>query len=605
MLFCALRRWRTSILVAACALWLSACGGGDSAAPAPAPDPLASYRQQTLQWQACDPSVLGEGAASLITQMGERLRCASMRAPMDWSAPAHGDVQVALMRLAAGRPDVRQGALLFNPGGPGGDGLRYGLELWRAFGNGNPDSPLGSKQLRLLDEFDMVGFSPRGVGASTTLHCSTNELARRVGRAPAQLDAENLHNAAYNSRTMARACLNNPLAPHIHTEATARDMDLVRHLLGDQKLNFVGYSYGTWLGAWYASVFPERVGRLVLDSSVDFTDNFDAAFIGQVQARQRLHDAVLLPYAARHPQFFGLGSDAAQIGTQVQALQPQVQDVLYGELEEMFSSRGSAEVYLFTLNAARGLDAVLRQQPQPSQPEAVQQALQRYSFVPGQPKADDWTRNQANWLYATYRERWEEFRPKSIYLDPEAAVYRSVVCNDITGISDPQEWDAAITRAAAQAGVAFYELYTNLCPYWGGPRVAHPGIAPLRDMPLLTLQSQYDAATITENAQRFYAQLPGAWHVAVPGEYQHGLFPYADQCLDALVLDYLLEGPSLLPSARQLSCPMRPLRQDEVTLAAAGRKQAATAAVPTYRDPAWAQARIDTFKQGIDRMARP
>ena len=74
-----------------------------------------------------------------------------------------------------------------------------------------------------------------------------------------------------------------------------------------------------------------------------------------------LHDAVLLPYAARHPQFFGLGSDAAQIGTQVQALQPQVQDVLYGELEEMFSSRGSAEVYLFTLNAARGLDAVLRQ----------------------------------------------------------------------------------------------------------------------------------------------------------------------------------------------------------------------------------------------------
>lgn len=107
MLFCALRRWRTSTLVAACALWLSACGGGDSAAPAPAPDPLASYRQQTLQWQACDPSVLGEGSASLITQMGERLRCASMRAPMDWSAPAHGDVQVALMRLAAGRPEAR------------------------------------------------------------------------------------------------------------------------------------------------------------------------------------------------------------------------------------------------------------------------------------------------------------------------------------------------------------------------------------------------------------------------------------------------------------------------------------------------------------------
>ena len=80
----------------------------------------------------------------------------------------------------------------------------------------------------------------------------------------------------------------------------------------------------------------------------------------------RLHDAVLLPYAARHPQYFGLGSDAAQIGAQVQALSPQVQDVLYGELEKLFSSRSAADDYLFTVNGARGLDAVLRQQPRPS-----------------------------------------------------------------------------------------------------------------------------------------------------------------------------------------------------------------------------------------------
>ncbi len=79
-------------------------------------------------------------------------------------------------------------------------------------------------------------------------------------------------------------------------------------------------------------------------------------------------------------------------------------------------------------------------------------------------------------------------------------MYRSVVCNDVTGITDPQAWNAAITRTAAQSPVAFYELQTNLCPYWGGPRVAHPGIAPLKTMPLLTVQSQYDAATITENA---------------------------------------------------------------------------------------------------------
>ena len=132
---------------------------------------------------------------------------------------------------------------------------------------------------------------------------------------------------------------------------------------------------------------------------------------------------------------------------------------------------------------------MLRQQPQPSQPEAVQQALQRYSFVPraAQGRRLD---AQPGELHATYRERWEEFRPKSIYLDPEAAVYRSVVCNDITGISDPQEWDAAITRAAAQAGVAFTSCTPTCAPTGVARAWPIPGIAPLRDMPLLTLQSQ-------------------------------------------------------------------------------------------------------------------
>lgn len=593
-------RWAATLATALFAL--SGCGGSDG----PAPDPLAAYRTQTLAWQECDTTAVGVDISGYITAAGERLRCASVRVPMDWSAPERGDLQVAVMRLAAAQPQARQGALLFNPGGPGGDGLSYGLVLWSAFGNSNPQSPLGAQQLRLLDEFDMVGFSPRGVGSSTTLHCSTNALQRLVGRASAQLNADNLDNAAYNSRTMAQACLNNPITPYINTDATARDMDLVRHLLGDSKLNYVGYSYGTWLGAWYASIFPERVGRMVLDSSVDFTDNFDAAFIGQVQARQRLHDAVLLPYAARHPQYFGLGSDAAQIGAQVQALSPQVQDVLYGELEKLFSSRSAADDYLFTVNGARGLDAVLRQQPRPSAPETVQQALQAYTFVPDQPEPDQEARAQAEVLYSAYRERWEDYLPASIYLKPEDAVYRSVVCNDVTGITDPQAWNAAITRTAAQSPVAFYELQTNLCPYWGGPRVAHPGIAPLKTMPLLTVQSQYDAATITENAERFYAQLDGAWHIAVPGEYQHGLFPYQEPCLDGTVLGYLLEGPGSLPGQRHLRCPARPLAQDKKALEAAPAPQrAALATVPTYRDPAWAQARIDYFKQGVGRLARP
>ena len=145
-------RWAATLATALFAL--SGCGGSDG----PAPDPLAAYRTQTLAWQECDTTAVGVDISGYITAAGERLRCASVRVPMDWSAPERGDLQVAVMRLAAAQPQARQGALLFNPGGPGGDGLSYGLVLWSAFGDSNPQSPLGAQQLRLLDEFDMVGF---------------------------------------------------------------------------------------------------------------------------------------------------------------------------------------------------------------------------------------------------------------------------------------------------------------------------------------------------------------------------------------------------------------------------------------------------------------
>ena len=209
---------RTARLAAAVALaaGLAACGGGNSSSP---PDPLQPYRTQTVQWAECDTSILGPRSPKLETLWalaGERLRCAMVRAPLDWSNPARGDVTLAVMRLAAGTPSKRRGALLFNPGGPGEDGLGNALTLLDAFALGNPDSPLGAQQLRLLAEYDMVGFSPRGMGASTRLHCATNELKRFVDYSPAGWDApDNLANTHYNGRKTAEACQKNPLTPYI------------------------------------------------------------------------------------------------------------------------------------------------------------------------------------------------------------------------------------------------------------------------------------------------------------------------------------------------------------------------------------------------------
>ena len=241
------------------ALALAACGGSDGTSP---PDPLQPYRAQVVQWTECDPGILGHPSDAMNALRGsQRLRCALVRAPLDWGNPAHGDITLAVMRLAAGKPEARRGALLFNPGGPGVDGLNLTFRLWDAFAGSSPADAQGARQLRLLDEYDMVGFSPRGVGASTQLQCGTNEPSRFVDYSVTGWDTPgNLANVHYNGRKTAEACQKNPLTPYINTDATARDMDLLRGLLGDDKLNYVGYSYGTWLGAWYAACSPRRWG---------------------------------------------------------------------------------------------------------------------------------------------------------------------------------------------------------------------------------------------------------------------------------------------------------------------------------------------------------
>jgi len=163
------------LALAALPLALAACGGGGT------PDPLQPYRTQAVQWTECDPGILGQPSGAMnALRVSPRLRCAQVRAPIDWKNPARGDLSLAVMRLAAGQPKARRGALFFNPGGPGLDGLPVTFRLWDAFADSHPGNPQGAQQLRLLDEYDLVGFSPRGTGASTQLQCGTNEPERPV-----------------------------------------------------------------------------------------------------------------------------------------------------------------------------------------------------------------------------------------------------------------------------------------------------------------------------------------------------------------------------------------------------------------------------------------
>jgi pimeloyl-ACP methyl ester carboxylesterase len=248
-------------LVLASAL-LAACQGGGGAEPAgeppsgagrqstssapqpPTPAALRSFYTQRLRWSDC----------------GGEFECATLRAPLDYANPGRGEVDIALTRLPANDPDMRVGALLVNPGGPGGSGIEYAREARTRL----------TKPVR--GRFDIIGFDPRGVASSDPVRCQSDQKTDAWLAADASPDDVAEERRLEDlSRTFAQRCRARagPLLAHMSTQDAARDLDLMRAALGEQQLFYLGKSYGTFLGATYAELFPRRVGRVVLDGAID------------------------------------------------------------------------------------------------------------------------------------------------------------------------------------------------------------------------------------------------------------------------------------------------------------------------------------------------
>ncbi|SDK59223.1 TAP-like protein [Glycomyces sambucus] len=210
--------------------------------------------EDTLTWGACPEDVTG----------GERMECAAVPVPLDYADPGGQSIEVMVSRLASTDPEARQGAMLLNPGGPGGAGL---------------DQPVGMADLGLpasvTDAYDLIGMDPRGVGHSTPVSCGfTAEQAHRGNVPPYAADDAAVRAQAALAQGVAEQCAANDtdgLMPHMTTANTARDIDTIRAALGEEELSFYGASYGSVLGAAYASLFPETSGRVVLDSNVGGT----------------------------------------------------------------------------------------------------------------------------------------------------------------------------------------------------------------------------------------------------------------------------------------------------------------------------------------------
>ncbi|MEO5534069.1 MAG: alpha/beta hydrolase [Pseudolysinimonas sp.] len=214
---------------------------------------LQPFYSQVLTWASC----------------GGGMQCATAKAPMDWKNPATAEIELALIRHPA--TGTRIGSLLMNPGGPGGSGYDFVR-----------DSLDYGADARLQASYDVVGFDPRGVGHSTAVSCYDDPKFLddfNYGIIPGVIGSDEwLAALTASDADFAKACLDHtgPLLQFVDTVSAARDLDLLRAVLGDKKLNYLGYSYGTFLGATYADLYPQNTGRMVLDGALDpATTDFD------------------------------------------------------------------------------------------------------------------------------------------------------------------------------------------------------------------------------------------------------------------------------------------------------------------------------------------
>jgi pimeloyl-ACP methyl ester carboxylesterase len=258
--------------------------------PAPSATPRSPSADPTVQpprplrWSDC----------------GSGFQCATLVAPLDYSDPSIGEVEISVVRHPAEIASQRLGALVVNPGGPGGSGVEFvrdGLETF---------TPL------LRRRFDLIGFDPRGVNLSTPIRCIDN-LDPRAQLDPSPDSPAELRELVSDARTYAQACgeRNERLLPYLSTDAVVDDLDRLRAALGEEQLTYLGFSYGTLIGALYADRYPDRVRAIGLDGALDPRLTLASLRSGQARAFEDALGRFFRNCARRRDCLFNHGAGTA------------------------------------------------------------------------------------------------------------------------------------------------------------------------------------------------------------------------------------------------------------------------------------------------------
>ncbi|QII05959.1 alpha/beta hydrolase [Rhodococcoides fascians A25f] len=519
------RTRNTAVALSAVAVLLAGCSGSEpTAAPessaepeasspasvaGPVPAGLEAFYNQTLQWESCD-RYNTDGS-----ELGDSVECAMVTVPLDYADPAGTTIEVAISRTRAAGEKI--GSILMNPGGPGSSGLYLATQ---------------ADGTAVADRFDRVGFDPRGIGASEPeVRCLTSEEVDEERREPdVDVSPEGIAATEAEHRDYAAQCVDRTGADvleHVGTREVVRDMDVIRAVLGDEKLTYVGYSYGTRIGTAYAEEFPSNVRAMVLDGALDPDQSPVDEAVAQGAAFQTAFDQFAADCA--QTDTCPLGTDPARAVAQFRSLV----DPLIDQPAETTDPRG-----LSYDDAITGAQQAL-----------YSQQLWRLLRA-GLNELRDGRGDTLLRLADTYSGRLED----GSYTNIDDA-FNAVRCVDGPPTTDRAAADEADARFRAAApylddGRATGNAPLDLCAFWPVPNTSDPHIVDVEGLPtLVVVSTTNDPATPYQAGVELAAQLRG--NLVTYDGTQHTVAFSGVGCIDDPLVNYLVD---LVPPGDGLRC---------------------------------------------------
>lgn len=443
--------------------------------------------------------------------LAKPIQCGWVTVPVDYAKPDGKQIKLAVDRATStGTKSERQGSLVYNPGGPGGSGMRFPTRITNK-------SALWANTAKA---YDYVGFDPRGVGHSAPISCIDPQAyvsapkADPVPDSEADKRAQRKLAAEYADGCKARS---GAMLPYMTTPNTARDLDVIRAALGEKKLNYLGVSYGTYLGAVYGTLFPDHVRRMIVDSVVDPEQSniwYEANLNQDVAFQGRWND--WQTWVAKNDATFHIGRTAAEVEQQWLKLRAEAKKHPIGGVV------GPSELLGYFQNAP-------------------------YYDSSWVPVAKVWSQYRAGDTQALVDAAGPDMSDVAGNISAEngTAVYTAVECADAKWPTSWQKWDRDNTRLNKDYPfLTWSNAWMNLpCATWPAKQQTPVEVHTGKGLPpVLIVQSTRDAATPFQGAVDLHQRFKGSRLIIEKDAGSHGVTGLVNPCINSRVDSYLLTG---------------------------------------------------------------